>query len=270
MQSQCQRTDTQCGGQCFCIFNALGTLNYGLTCSDYRINGRHAGELSVIVNSDRFVIIVCAFSSLGKSLCSLSIKFQLSYIFTCTAVVILLHTALGIDNRRTLENDASFFLQFIDGIVQLIISGSVIIAVALITFVVCLANKIQCTRSTQFFQNPVGIRYTRNFYRDTVYALFVYLCLFAVAHNTLLQLVDCVVHVFIRRKILISFVSNADTAGQIKSGDDVLCRTCACGTPAYCGSKAQQNHHEDCGDQDCNSLFFLHNIILSILLPKQL
>ena len=102
MQSQCQRADTQGRSQSFGILDALGSLDNCFTGSDHRVYTRNTGKLTVIVDGDSLIVIVGTLGSLSKSLGSLSVKFQFSYIFTGTAVVILLHTALGIDNRRTI------------------------------------------------------------------------------------------------------------------------------------------------------------------------
>lgn len=65
--------------------------------------------------------------------------------------------------------------------------------------------------------------YTRDFDVDTVRTFLVNLCFCAVAVNTLLQLVDCVFHIFGRRILITHYlICDTYTAGQVQTKCDVL------------------------------------------------
>ena len=264
MQRQCQGTDTQCCSQSLGILDAVSALDDCLTGCDNGVYTRYADKFVIIVDTDRLAVFVGTLCSLGKSLCTFGIKFQLGYIFAVAGIV-LLYTTLGVDNGGTFEYDAVLFLQLVDRVVQLILACGRIVAVAGIAVVVRLADKIQRTRCTQLFEDLICIGNARDLNSNTVDTLFVNLCFLAVAHNTLLQLVHGIIHVFGGRHILICRIGDADTTGQIQTGNDVSCRTCTCRSETDCRCKCQQRDQKNRKDQDCNSLFFLHDEISFLL-----
>ena len=141
MQGQCQGTDTQRRSQCFGILDTVGTLDDSFTGCDYGVYTRYADKFIVIVDTDSFVVFIGTLGSFRKSLCTLGIKLQLCDIFAISGII-LLYTALGVGNRRTLEYDTVLFFQLINRILQFIFTCGRIVAVAGIAVIIRLASRI--------------------------------------------------------------------------------------------------------------------------------
>ena len=88
------------------------------------------------------------------------------------------------------QNNRTVCFEFFDGFsVQDIFSCRAVSDIVFSTIIIRLFDKIQASRFTHLFQNGGCIGCTRDFNGDTVVALQIYLCLFAVLLRTLFQLV---------------------------------------------------------------------------------
>ena len=88
------------------------------------------------------------------------------------------------------QNDGAVLLELFDSFsVQNVLAGRAVVGVVFCSVIVGLFDEIQASRFTHLFQNGGCIGCTRDFNGDTVVALQIDLCLFAVLLRPLFQLV---------------------------------------------------------------------------------
>ena len=121
-----------------------------------------------------------------------------------------------------------------------------------------LCDKIQGSRRSQIFQDLIGVRYARDFNADSIRTFLINICFSRILIDTLLQLVDGIVHIRYRRSCLIRFVCDRYTAGKIKAGADILHRPSAVLTPPDECRKAGHYREDDSENKHNDASLFLH------------
>ena len=228
IQFQGQRSDTDEGGQLFCLVNAAHARDLRGSAGDLLLNRRRADHLSVIDYGDCLSHVSCR--GLLELFCPVGSHGQLYHIFMRAGLLIIVGNSLRVRDVGSFQHHIS---------VRVL--------------------KLKRTGLSQILKDFIGVRHTGNFYVDTVQPLLIDICLRTVLLHTLLQFVDRVVHILLAGIGIRGLVGDADTSGKIQSGPDVFHGTRVLAPPPCDDSVPQKDRHHEHDKENRNALFFLHH-----------
>ena len=156
-------------------------------------------------------------------------------------------------------DDRAVLCQLLDRVVKNILADRAVVGIRGVAALIRLGDEVEGTRRSELSQDRIGVRDARDLDADTVRAFLVDICLGRVLLDTLLQLIDRIVHVRRGRGRLVGLVRDGDTAGEVKTGVDVSHRPgTACAPSGNC-SVAHEHRNDNAQRNDDYACFLLHN-----------
>ena len=234
VQFQGQRSNTDEGGQLFCLVNTAHARDLRGSSGNLLLNRRRADHISVVDNGDclsyigrrGFLELLSPVGSHGK----------LYHILMRAGLLVVIGDALRVRDIGSLQHHVS---------VRVL--------------------KLQRTGFAQILKDFIGVRHTGNFHVNTVQPLLIDVRLCTVLLHTLLQFVDRVVHILLAGIGVRGLVGDADASGKIQSGPDVFHGTRVLAPPPGDNGVSQKDRHHKHDKENRNALFFLHHRSLSSL-----
>ena len=220
LQLNLQTTDTDSGRKLLCAFIIKVTTDLRLTICQGCLYPWSTDDLSIIIDTKRFALLVCSCSCICKLFGSLRCHGKINNNLRIVHIVCR-SRCLGILDIRTGKRCTALCHDRINILGQHInhiaacIHGCLIVGIAIL---ICFVDEIQGTGFAKLCQNGIGICYTGDLDIDPVIPLLIHNSFCTVILYTLLQLVDRICHILAARLFFAyCLIGDAHTACQIKT-----------------------------------------------------